>query len=44
MEIGGSFRVSSIMDAKTGRVLGMEQNRSYESTQLLLTKNVLSHT
>jgi transposase len=33
-----------LMDAKTGRVLSMEQNRSYESTQLLLTKNVLSNT
>lgn len=31
-----------LMDAKTGRVLAMEENRSFESTQLLLTKNLLS--
>lgn len=32
-----------LMDAKTGCVLGMEHQRSYDSTQLLLTKNILSN-
>lgn len=32
-----------LMDAKSGCVLGMEHHRSYDSTQSLLTKNVLSN-